>query len=215
MRPKSTAHIESVCQQCGAEFRGYRRGTGKAPRYCSSACYHGARKGTQPPGGFRSVPAEDRFWEKVDRSGGPDACWPFTGGRNKDGYGKFAVERKVQVRAHRFAWELVNGPMPPGLNGCHRCDNPPCCNPAHIFPGTNAENLADMVAKGRSAVGERNIMVRHPERCHTARLTWEQVREIRAIFAQQNPPSHQSVADAYGISRATLRAVIYRQTWRE
>jgi hypothetical protein len=215
MHPKPTAQIEATCPRCGAAFLAYRRSNGREPRYCSSVCYHAAQKGTQPAGGFASRPIEERFWEKVDRSGGPDACWLWTGGRDKDGYGRFPVSHDREMRAHRFAWESINGPMPAGLDGCHACDNPPCCNPAHVFPGTSADNQADMTAKGRGRTGERNGMVRHPERCHTARLTWEQVREIRAIFAQPNPPSHQSVADAYGIPRPTLRAIIYRQTWRD
>lgn len=214
MRPKSTAHIESVCQHCGAEFRGYRRGTGKAPRYCSSACYHVARKGTQPAGGFRSVPAEDRFWEYVDRSGGDDVCWLWTGSTDKDGYGKFWPTRDRSVAAHRYSWEAVNGPIPAGLYCLHRCDRPGCVRPDHLFVGTNRENQRDMTAKGRGRTGERNGMTGHPERSGRARLTWEQVREIRAIFAQSDPPSHQSIADAYGISRPALRAIIYRQTWR-
>jgi hypothetical protein len=156
----------------------------------------------------------ERFWSKVDRSGGPDACWLWLGAPDKNGYGRFQANTRV-FRAHRFAYEITYGPIPSGYLGCHSCDNPPCCNPAHIFAGTNAENQADMSAKGRGRTGDRNGMVKHPERCHTARLTWDQVREIRAIFAQPNPPSHQSVADAYGIPRPTLRGIIYRHTWRD
>jgi hypothetical protein len=98
---------------------------------------------------------EERFWAKVDRSGGPDACWLWTAGtfRLRNGYGKFGADPAASrtVYAHRFAYELSHGPIPPGLLVCHHCDNPPCCNPAHLFLGTIADNMRDMSDKGRAA----------------------------------------------------------------
>lgn len=92
-----------------------------------------------------------RFWSKVDRRG-PDECWEWQGTRYSDeprrNYGQFVANGR-RHRAHRFAWELANGPMPAGLDACHRCDNPPCVNPGHIFPGTMTDNVVDAVAKGR------------------------------------------------------------------
>lgn len=93
----------------------------------------------------RGMSLVERFWAKVDQSGGAEACWPWMGGRHKFGYGN--VEH--DVRAHRLAWELANGPIPAGLHVLHRCDNPPCCNARHLFIGTDADNVADMRAKGR------------------------------------------------------------------
>lgn len=87
------------------------------------------------------------FWSKVDKSGGPEACWPWTAGKIPAGYGAFHVRRKV-VGAHRFALETVHGPLG-DLLACHRCDNPGCCNPAHLFAGTYSDNVRDMDAKGR------------------------------------------------------------------
>lgn len=93
-------------------------------------------------------PTEARFWAKVDRSGGPEACWPWTGARAWNGYGQFGDGGQIHI-ASRVAWELSCGPIAEGLHVLHRCDNPPCVNPAHLFLGTHSDNMRDMVAKGR------------------------------------------------------------------
>ncbi len=98
---------------------------------------------------------EERFWSFVDKSAGPDACWPWTGSRLK-GYGAFRRYGNRRV-ATRIAWEYVTGAPPPDdLVIMHSCDNPPCCNPAHLKPGTDAENVADCIAKGRNSRGEKH-----------------------------------------------------------
>jgi hypothetical protein len=90
-----------------------------------------------------------RFWSKVDRSGGPTACWPWIAG-GRHGYGAFSIADRPYP-AHRIALLMSGAALGDDQLACHRCDNPPCCNPAHLFPGTNADNVADMWAKGRSA----------------------------------------------------------------
>ena len=96
----------------------------------------------------RRAPIAVRLWEKVDTSGGPDACWPWLGATMHNGYGHIGLGRKV-VASHRTAYEDAVGPIPAGLYILHHCDNRICCNPAHLWAGTQGDNLRDMYAKGR------------------------------------------------------------------
>ena len=82
---------------------------------------------------------EERFWARVDRSGGPGACWPFSGDKIR-GYGRYTTSGHRTVVAHRYAFELTRGPIPAGLDLDHLCRNKACCNPAHLEPVTRTEN---------------------------------------------------------------------------
>ena len=118
-------------------------------------------------------PPEDvakRFWEKVDRPSA-DECWKWKASRSKTGYGHFHIGRRTLL-ASRVAWELTHGPIPEGLCVCHKCDNPFCCNPTHLFLGTREENYRDMVAKKRTRYAVRG----------NAKLTEVQVRQIRREY---------------------------------
>lgn len=85
------------------------------------------------------------FWQHV-KVGDPSECWLWTGSKHKQGYGLYGAGPR---RAHRIAWTLIHGEIPPGLQVLHRCDNPPCVNPAHLFLGTDKDNHQDKAAKGR------------------------------------------------------------------
>lgn len=102
--------------------------------------------------GPERTPPGPRFWAKVDKGAGDNnACWLWTAKRNALGYGQFSDRDLPTVMANRLAWLFVCGPIPDGLNVLHRCDNPPCCNPAHLFLGTPGDNARDRDAKRRGA----------------------------------------------------------------
>jgi hypothetical protein len=87
------------------------------------------------------------FWKNVNRNTRPGECWIWYEGRRHHGYGRIG---SLQEGAHRVAWELTNGPIPDGLDVLHKCDNPPCVNPDHLFLGDQEANMNDMAAKGRA-----------------------------------------------------------------
>lgn len=105
----------------------------------------------------KTCTAEMRFWGKVDKSGGPESCWPYLGFIKWDGYGWVQYKRKFMT-ASRFAWIATHGEIADGMHVCHRCDNPRCCNPAHLWLGTHVQNMNDRTAKGRSC-GSRKLHI--------------------------------------------------------
>lgn len=163
--------------------------------------------------------AIQRFWERVER-GGPDECWPWTAARKGTpyAYGHLLFLGRFSS-AHRVAWELTNGPIPEGLHACHHCDNPPCCNPSHLFLGTAKDNARDMVEKGRHRPG------RLPGELHpNARLTWERVAEIRRRYAAHPhptgrpghgvPDSTGALAAEFGVAQSTVSRIVLGRAWK-
>lgn len=142
------------------------------------------------------------FWRKVDKSGGPDACWPSQLIPDKKGYCHCRVDGWYTT-AHRIAWALENGPIEEDdINILHSCDNRSCCNPKHLFPGTQADNLADMDAKGRRG-DSRNFGENHG-RC---KLTDLQVIEVKRLYAEERW-SQQRIADHFGMGQTQIGRII-------
>lgn len=172
---------ERPCEQCGMRFEVEPH----KQRFCSHAC-RAAQK------------ADDnnaRFWEHcIER----DGCWEWTGVRMPTGYGLVSVYNR-QILAHRRAFVLANGrELKAGEFVCHHCDNPPCINPAHLFAGTPADNMTDMVSKGR----QRNW----------SKLTENQVREIRADC--ELGEKYERLASRYGVSYSNIYHVATCRTWK-
>lgn len=144
-----------------------------------------------------------RFWWNVDRSAGPESCWLWMGALNCKGYGTTSTRRGARAGgithqlAHRQAFALTSG-SPGHLHVLHRCDNPRCCNPRHLFLGTHQENMADMVSKGRNARGKNVVN----------KLTEGDVREIR-----QRELSQSAMAEKYGVTPGTIASVLRGKSW--
>ena len=153
----------------------------------------------------RTVTESDlaRFWAKVDRSSSTTGCWEWTGSRHPRGHGQFGFGRSV--KAHRFIYEAQVGPIPAGMVIMHTCDNPPCVNPAHLRAGTQADNVTDMVTKGRraSTQGQRN---------GRSKLTPQIVAQIREIYAA-GKATQLDLAAHYGVGGTTIWRIVHGQSW--
>ena len=114
--------------------------------YCG-AHYQRLRKHGDPLAVLRPS-APERLWSRIDKRG-PSECWPWTGKVNEHGYGILVWDGRLNARAHRIVYVLLHGAISDDLSVRHTCDNPPCCNPAHLIPGTHAENMDDMVERAR------------------------------------------------------------------
>jgi hypothetical protein len=169
---------------------------------------------------YKAKDPVERFWKHVNKT---NTCWIWTGERMKEKpihirkgikqlpYGIFYLinpaknNKMKQVKAHRYSWEIHKGPIPEGLFVLHKCDNPPCINPSHLFLGTNLDNIKDMVAKGRNkgAKGTRNCK---------AKLTEDQVREIREACRQG--ATDATIASQYNVSAGAVWFIRYNVTWQ-
>ncbi len=174
---------------------------------------------------------EERFWSRVDKNGPvpehkPELgqCWIWTGATGSYGYGNTYRAGKY-VNSHRVAFELCVGPADDSFV-LHKCDNPSCCNPGHLFLGTQKANMVDMATKGRQSLqknvssrsfGDNNGTRTHPETRkrgsghHASKLTEATVLAARA--AVDSGETMASVARRLGVSKPTMRRVILRRSW--
>jgi hypothetical protein len=139
--------VDRVCVACSAIFRTEARYLKRRRgNYCSRDCAAAAARRRKWENYYQQI--ANRFWERVDASAGESACWPYTGATRANGYGRLILRGKHEL-AHRMAYRFARGKIPDGLFVCHRCDNPPCCNPDHLFLGTHQDNVDDKTRKGR------------------------------------------------------------------
>ncbi len=136
----------------------------------------------------------ERFWNYIDKSAGPDACWPWTAGCCSRGYGQFMKKTPAggyrAILAHRLAYQLTKGEIPAGMELLHKCDCRPCCNPAHLKTGTHYENMLDAATKGRTS---------------QKWISPEAVREIRALIVMG--VRLVDIAKEFGVSSGAISSI--------
>lgn len=210
-------YVHITCVRCGTASRPMVTPRRKMVRYCGKACLNSDRREAAD----RALPA--RFWKQVEKDVGEERhpglglCWEWRGRTNprRFGYGVVSVYRTM-VAAHRVAWMVDRGPIPEGLWVLHRCDNPVCVRPDHLFLGTHHDNMADMRRKGRGPSRTawclaNPTLVMRGERHPCAKLTVAKVIEIRRRIASGE--TQQAVADSYGVKRESVREIIKGRNW--
>jgi hypothetical protein len=177
-----------ICAYCGKQLRKEPYYGRSARSYCNRDCQKADRS------------LERRFWRNVQCNIG--GCWVWTGDSVLQNYGVIYYQKK-SWRTSRLIWTMMHGSIPDGLFVCHKCDNPRCVNPAHLFLGTHDDNVADKVAKSRQARGEG---------FGRSKLTDDAVREIRSLYA--SGVNSVEIGKRFGIDKSTAWAVIKRVTWK-
>jgi hypothetical protein len=181
------------CQQCGRLFHvpPARANDGRG-RYCGKPCADAAKVLVLDP--------VAHFHASIVRGEG---CWSWAADLNNTGYGVVRTHGRLLL-AHRLSWEIHRGPIPDGLCVLHECDNPPCCNPAHLFLGTKPDNNRDRARKGRNAIGTR---------CGAAKLTEQLVLDLRRRYAAGGVTIVELAAEL-GLSIYCIGDAIRGQTWK-
>lgn len=141
----------------------------------------------------KKITKEEFFWLNIKKT---DTCWIWEGNKNKDGYGRINFNSKHQL-AHRYAYELLVGCIPENKLICHHCDNPPCCNPEHLFLGTDRQNTDDKLLKKRHKNGQK--------------LSITSVKEIKKLL--NNGLTQKKIGEIYGVTRSAISNIAYGQSW--
>jgi len=141
------------------------------------------------------VSSEARFWKSVEKT---NYCWIWIKQKNRRGYGKFSLKNKT-IAAHKYSYELVKGAVPDGLYVCHKCNNPSCVNPDHLYAGTNSQNTLDSVVSGTH---------------RTAKLNFEMAQQIRKIYAGGGVTQKQ-IGEKYGVGGDIVSEIVNHKIWKE
>lgn len=149
-----------------------------------------------------------RFESKFTKTEG---CWIWGASRNKDGYGSFGITNRNTILAHRFAYEIYIGEIPDGMLVCHKCDNPACVNPNHLFLGTDRDNTQDMYAKGRDMYSKGTAPDNRGERHPQAKLTTEDVVRIREMRSKRY--QLKDIAKRFGICPSLVSLICSGKRW--
>lgn len=144
-----------------------------------------------------------RFWEKVDKNG-DGSCWIWIAGKTGHGYGALYINKDCKsYGAHRVSWIIKNGSIPGGLFVCHKCDNPACVNPDHLFLGTLQDNVQDMISKSRKPKGEDST---------SSKITWDIVNQIRKMYQTGNFKQRELGA-RFGLDQTQVGHIVSNEQW--
>lgn len=182
-----------ICELCKRQF--FVKRPSETGRFCSQTCHYLSRR----------EPLTDRFFGMVGQKTA-NGCILWGGQRDKHGYGTiFSGPRpRKHLLAHRVSYEIFRGPIPAGLGVLHECDNPPCINPYHLFLGTQADNMADKMHKGRQCPGEQHYL---------HKLTEADVRAIRNRYLQGDE-SYAQLGKEFGVHEGTIKQIIRGKSWK-
>lgn len=157
----------------------------------------------------RYKPINERFWSKVEKTG-PANCWIWRGAKHPSGHGRFYCPAYGESYAHRVAYILAHGPIPVEAWILHRCNNPACVNPHHLYLGTPTDNAADRIAAGTNSAPPIRHGIQHP----SSKLNEKQVLEIRQLY-QAGGVTQRRLAALFDVSQPAIRNIINRKVWRE
>ena len=178
-----------------------KRGDGK---FCSQHCYGKYSYKIKSKSCFKTLSSQEYFFKQISIENHINNCWIWIGNCNKQGYGKLTSKKKTWM-SHRFSWMIYNGQIPPGLCILHKCDNPPCCNPDHLFIGTHKDNSKDMVIKKRNRDDRGS---KHPMH----KLNEQQVLKIRESI--ENGEQQSKLAIQYNVGPMTISNIKHRKSWK-
>lgn len=156
--------------------------------------------------GRSTIPIEKRFWEKVNKKQSQE-CWEWIAYTHPKGYGQICHNGKPK-RAHRVSWEIHYGEIPDGVCVLHRCDNPSCVNPEHLWLGTNLDNMRDMINKGRDVHESPQVGINH----WNSKLDENKVIKIRKLYSTKKC-RYIDLAKMFGVHKVTIGDIVRRTTW--
>lgn len=185
-----------ICENCQSVFYKDVRYSAKywqRQKHCSQRC---AGQSWKRRCAEARAPIEQMFHAKYERG---EYCWNWTSTKDKDGYGLLFYQKKI-YRANKLALQFAGTPVPDGYYACHKCDNPACVNPSHLYVGTPQQNSDDCRIRGRGQKGEK---------VHSAKLTEADVRLIRSSFE-----TDEETGKRFGVSRSNISMIRSRRTWK-
>ena len=209
-RPKSLKGLANRAENRRGQR--YRRTKGdeeasESPRFTRGEARSVTWVAHQPLLPYLTSKTRERFWSYV-KVGRPDECWEWQGAGKPRGYGNFRLKSYTNATASRVAYAIANGEEPGQLLVLHSCDNPPCCNPAHLWLGTDLDNSNDKIAKGRFRSGSQ-------KGAENGNATLDEAKVIDIWRRIQEGQSNVRIAEAFNVTHSLISRIRHQLSWRE